>query len=173
MNYELAPFHSIPLDEPLLELLLAEHEAIALPRLSRMWNYYRNALAEPKGSGGSVDSPYQRVGLPKRLLDKQALVRDDRFQREIVIENDIAWRIHTLVDFMFPAAPKIISQAGSSELRSEIEAILEAVFDAKLVSIEGSFVEEVAKLVIERFVAVVADGQQAVFNTKRVIAVFA
>ena len=130
MNYQLAPFHSIPLDEPLLELLLAEHESIALPRLSRMWNYYRNALAEPNGSGGSIDSPYQKVGLPKRLLDKQALVRDDRFQREIVIENDIAWRIHTLVDFMFPAAPKIISQAGSSELRGEIEAILDAVFDA-------------------------------------------
>ena len=46
MPYELGPFRAIPLDEPLLECLIAEHEAVRLPRLQRLWSYYRNALAE-------------------------------------------------------------------------------------------------------------------------------
>ena len=130
MAYELAPFGSIPLDEALLELLIEEHEAITLPRLGRLWSYYRNALAEPDEFGGSNGWPAQAVGLPKRLIELRRVDRDDRFQREIVIENDIAWRIHTLVDFMFPASPKIVSHAVNAQLRREIESILEATFDA-------------------------------------------
>ncbi|MCZ6834966.1 MAG: phage portal protein, partial [Planctomycetota bacterium] len=130
MTYELAPFHSIPLDEPLLELLLEEHESLTLPRMKRLWSYYRNALSEPTVLGGSVGAPFQRVGLPGRLIEKQRLQRDDLAQREIVIENDIAWRIHTLVDFMFPAPPKIVSLAQNGSKRAEIEAILDEVISA-------------------------------------------
>ncbi len=129
MPYSLEPFAPVELDEALLELLISEHESIALPRLQRLWRYYRNALDEPTESGGSQGAPAQKAGLPPRLVEIKQLYRDDRFTREIVIENDIAWRIHTLVDFMFPSAPKIISKANSSK-RAQIEAILEAVIDA-------------------------------------------
>src|SRR4029453_6612520 len=109
---------------------MEDNEAIALPRLQRLWRYYRNALAEPSSGGGSSGPPAQRAGLPKRLLDVVQLQRDDRFKREVVIENDIAWRIHTLVDFMFPAAPRIISKASDLRVRTEIESLLSAIIEA-------------------------------------------
>jgi hypothetical protein len=130
VTYALAPFHSISLDEKLLALLIDEHETIALPRLMRLWRYYRNALAEPTMNGGSTGAPAQRSGLPPRLIsESEDLQPEPRFRREIVIENDIAWRIHALVDFMFPAAPRIVSQARG-ERQQEIQTILNAIFDA-------------------------------------------
>ncbi len=130
MEFQLAPFQAIPITEPLLELLIEKHETISVPRFQRLWNYYRNALAEPDEFGGSIDPPAQMVGLPQRLLVMRRVGHDDRLQREIVIENDIGWRIHTLVDFMFPKAPKIVSRAGNDQTRAEIEAILEATLEA-------------------------------------------
>jgi hypothetical protein len=131
--FELAPFASIPLTEDLLELLIAEHESITLPRLGRLWNYYRNALPDPDAAGRSTGLPAQWVGLPARLVGPATTPRtptDDRFDREIVIENDIAWRVHTLVDFMFPASPRIVSDAPDPARREAIEAVLDAVIDA-------------------------------------------
>lgn len=128
MSYELSPFSSIPLDADLLALLIHEHETIALPRLNRLWSYYRNALAEPTARGGSNGPPAQQAGLPPRLTDPP---EDDEthepVNREVVIENDIAWRVHTLVDFMFPESPKLISRAGDAQRAAQIEAILNAV----------------------------------------------
>jgi hypothetical protein len=130
VTYALAPFQNINLDDKLLSLLIQEHESIALPRLMRLWRYYRNALAEPTGDGGSAGAPAQRSGLPPRLINEsEELQPEPRFRREIVIENDIAWRIHALVDFMFPATPRIISQARGQKAQ-EIQTLLNAVFDA-------------------------------------------
>lgn len=130
MTYALAPFQNFGLDEKLLALLIEEHQTIALPRLLRLWRYYRNPLAEPTVDGGSSGAPAQRSGLPSRLLsDDEQLQPEPRFRREIVIENDIAWRIHTLVDFMFPASPRIVSQARGQK-QQEIQSILNAIFDA-------------------------------------------
>ncbi|UCD74698.1 MAG: phage portal protein [Phycisphaerales bacterium] len=130
MAYQLQPFQSIPLDESLLELLIEEHETIHLPRLQRLWNYYRNALAEPDDSGGSTGAPAQSAGLPARLTEPRGLDQDERQIRQVVIENDIAWRVHTLVDFMFPAAPKIASTAADPQARAEIEQLLETILEA-------------------------------------------
>jgi len=134
MNLPLQPFASVGLDAALLEILIDEHESLALPRLERLWRYYRNHLAEPTVDGGSAAPPAQRVGLPARLRNEIGaddgtgfLVRDDRSRREIVIENDIAWRIHTLVDFMFPSAPKLISTARDPMKRAAIESALRDV----------------------------------------------
>ncbi len=46
-----------------------------------------------------------------------------------MIENDIAWRIHTLVDFMFPEPPRIVSKAEDPTLRLAIETILARVIE--------------------------------------------
>jgi hypothetical protein len=128
--YDLTPFEDFGLTENLLALLIDEHEEAALPKLRRLWGYYRNALAEPTESGGSRGAPAQAVGLPKRLTNGAGPVSDDRVSREVVVENDIAWRVHTLVDFMFPAAPKILSKANDAGKRREIEALIAAVLDA-------------------------------------------
>lgn len=130
MPLTLAPFASIGLGVDLLESLIAEHEKRSLPRLQRLWRYYRNALAEPQDTGGSSGPPAQRVGLPARLRGDRLLRHDSRLRREVVIENDIAWRIHTLIDFMFPAAPRIVSKARDQGMRRRIEAVLAAAFEA-------------------------------------------
>lgn len=130
--YQLLPFASIELDEALLDLLIAEHESVTLPRLRRLWSYYRNALAEPSDRGGSLGAPAQAAGLPSRLNNPPVGEGDEdiRLRREIVIENDIAWRMHTLVDFMFPEAPKINSTIKDPHRAEQIEAILQAVITA-------------------------------------------
>ncbi len=130
MPFALAPFSSIPLDEDLLQSLIDEHDQCTLPRLNRLWRYYRNALAEPTDAGGSSAPPAQRVGLPSRLMVNRPQRHDRRFIRDVVIENDIAWRIHTLVDFMFPTAPKIVSKARDESKRREIEAVLSAAIES-------------------------------------------
>ncbi len=132
MAYELSPFQSIPLDDALLEMLIGEHESITLPRLRRLWSYFRNALSEPTPSGGSTGAPAQAAGLPLRLQNPSTLEGEDEtsLRKEVVIENDIAWRIHTLVDFMFPESPTIRSTAPDVRRASEIEGVLNAVFKA-------------------------------------------
>ena len=57
---------------------------------------------------------------------------DDRTApiREIVIENDIAWRIHAMVDFMLGRPAAFRSLAPTETKRAEIESILDAVFEA-------------------------------------------
>ncbi|TVQ57259.1 MAG: phage portal protein [Phycisphaerales bacterium] len=147
MSYELAPFASIPLDDALLEALIAEHEAIRKPRLMRLWSYYRNALAEPNARGGSLGAPAQVAGLPPRLNGdngggstngngdgenggEEEANGGSAVNPEIVIENDIAWRIHTLVDFMFPDSPRLISRAADPTRAAQIEAILQSVINA-------------------------------------------
>lgn len=130
MPFTLSPFAAIPLSEDLLSALIDEHERRTLPRLQRLWRYYRNALAEPGDAGGSSGPPAQRAGLPSRLMANRRQQSDGRVLREIVIENDIAWRIHTLVDFMFPAPPRLVSTARDAATRREIEAVLAAALDA-------------------------------------------
>lgn len=126
----LAPFAGIPLDEALLRHLIDHHERVRLPRFERLWRYFRNELAPPATDGQDRTPPAQRVGLPRRLQSTRRPGADDRTQREVVIENDIGWRIHALVDFMFPAAPRLVSTAPDPTRRREIEAMLERLIDA-------------------------------------------
>jgi hypothetical protein len=120
------------LDEAFLELVLDEHRRAALPRLERMWAYFRDP-AEPVGaSGWSADSASggvrwggaQVAGLPARFRGGE----DD--EREVVTENDIAWRVQTMVDFMFGKPVQILSTAGDGELRGTVERVLDAVWEA-------------------------------------------
>jgi len=130
VGYELEPFANVGLDADLLEALIDAHERDALPRLARLWRYYRNTLGEATAEGGSDGPPGQAVGLPPRLTEITQLSRDDRFSRETVIENDIMWRVHTLADFMFPAPPRIVSRADDEAKAEAIQEIVEAVIRA-------------------------------------------
>ncbi len=134
MGFQLTPFRDIPLDDDLLELLIEEHETETLGRLSRLWNYYRNPLSEPDEQGRTRGASGQRVGLPRRLthppLDVMTATGSFTGSREVVIENDIAWRIHTLVDFMFPSPPRLISRAADPKRRAEIEMLMGAIIEA-------------------------------------------
>ena len=50
MAYRLSTFSGVGLDEALLSLVLDEHRSGTLPRLERLWTYYRNPL-KPVGPG--------------------------------------------------------------------------------------------------------------------------
>ena len=142
MAFSLAPFADVGLDESLLELVLDEHRTATLPRLNRWWAYFRNADRGAGAGWGPVDSSggggskglAQEAGLPARLTGRAATgaTVDDRasVRREIVIENDIAWRVQTMVDFMFGKPVRIVSTARDAGLRAVIERALDAMWEA-------------------------------------------
>ncbi|MEM1445182.1 MAG: phage portal protein [Planctomycetota bacterium] len=103
--------------------LIAEHRREELPRLRRFWRYYRNRRTEQAGGGGAWD---QEEGLPSRL--RRGL--DGQPRRELVIENDIAWRVHTQVDFMFGKPVAIKSLCADAAQAAKIEALLASVLRA-------------------------------------------
>lgn len=116
-----------------------DRHAAALPKLRLLWSYYRNPMEHRGGwSATAVSSRGWRLsqerGLPGRLLGAASGggTGDDRSRarKEIVIENDIAWRIHTMVDFMFGQRVRIASTARDPALRARIDAVLEAVWEA-------------------------------------------
>ncbi len=139
MAFELGAFADIGLSEELLTVLLAEHEAVASPGLSRLWDYYRNPRRDRLGTGSPSDRGYrlaQEAGLPARLRGGAGaglgagIMRDDRnANAEVVIENDIAWRVDAMVDFVFGKPVTILSTARDEELRTRIERVLDAVWE--------------------------------------------
>lgn len=149
MPYSLGHFREINLDEALLAHLLAEHQADALPRLERLWAYYRNPTlnnpTNPLAGSASSGSAFghrrrarlaQEVGLPARFAGgasgASGGLRDDResaLAKETVIENDIAWRIHAMVDVMFGRPIAIVSTARDVSTRRAVEQLLDAVFE--------------------------------------------
>lgn len=144
MAYRLAAFSDVGLDEALLKLVIDEHTSRVLPRLEKLWTYYRNPL-RPVGPGAAWRRPEdgwsrpgawyrsaQEIGLPARLVGRPAPLSDDRTgsRREVVIENDIAWRIHAMVDFMFAKPMTIVSTARDESLRRRVEQALDLVWEA-------------------------------------------
>jgi len=119
---------------------------------NRLWNYYRNPLIPATGTAvGALNEnsrPYflaQEVGLPARITGLQRSGGSEHLtdlrRKEVVIENDIGWRIQTMVDFLFGSDVTIRSLAADSEKASQIEAVLNALLDAN----GGvSFLQEIA-----------------------------
>lgn len=135
MGDRLAAQSDVGLDEALLRLVIDEHARGALPRLEKLWTYYRNAIepvapaADPWARPASWYRQGQEVGLPARQRPRDG---DDRGgpRRETVIENDIAWRIHTMVDFLFGRPIAILSTAADARLRQRIDRTLDAAWSA-------------------------------------------
>lgn len=138
MAYRLQAFSDVGLNEASLALALREHETRTTPRLDKLWTYYRNAL-EPVARAGSAHgrraswyTQPQEVGLPARLTRPGNPASDDRLRtpRELVIENDIAWRIHAMVDFLFAKPIRFVSTARNETTRSAVNTALDAIWEA-------------------------------------------
>jgi len=151
MALQLGPFQSEGLTPELIEALLEEHASSTRPRLERLWAYYRNPVgahrptatlnhsargtceghaagcAAPASMSHSAASA-QAMGLPTRL--RCAPEGDAPGGREIVVENDIGWRIDALVDFVFGAPVRLRSLASDEERAERIKRILDAVWEA-------------------------------------------
>jgi hypothetical protein len=81
----------------------------------------------------------QEFGLPTRITGLVhsantgvfgAKAAKDIQRKEVVIENDIGWRINAAVDFLFGKPISFVSKSPDRQKREEIESILKAVFEA-------------------------------------------
>ncbi|MGP1345244.1 MAG: phage portal protein [Phycisphaerales bacterium] len=126
-----AALGDLGLDEDSVGAMLDEQEFHHRPRLQRLWDYYRNPMRDGSagpgnGEGGGRPSVAQECGLPERLRR----VAGAPHGTEIVIENDIAWRIDALVDFVFGKPVTIESAAPDPVKAMVITRVLRAVMDA-------------------------------------------
>ncbi len=134
MRFDSDDLIPLGLDSSVLELLIEEHVKHRVPHFERLWDYYRNDLTD-RGLSDGGSRRYrlaQEQGLHPRLTqgDEASSFVQVQPRREIVIENDIAWRIHTLVDFMFGKAVVIQSGVADKERANQIEAFLHQVFES-------------------------------------------
>ncbi len=147
MGFELGMF-GIEIDADYLDWLVEEHWPGIQRHFVKLWEYYSNPTYEV-GRAGASDRKVseagrcyvqaQEYGLPSRIT---GLVRtagagmfgaravNDIQRKEVVIENDIAWRINAAVDFLFGKPVAFVSRSPDGRKRREIERIIKAVFSA-------------------------------------------
>ena len=127
-------------EEDLLARLAWLRDVIG-PRLERYLGYYRNPISDlslaypyPANTRFAV-RPYrqfQEIGLPARITGfRRALDGGctpngpkEALRKEIVIENDIAWRIDALVDFAASRMPAVTSTARDPETRARLTRVI-------------------------------------------------
>ena len=148
MGFELAAFAEQQLDAGFVAWLVDEQAVRINRHFCRLWDYYSNPMVEVAG-GGSAERKVtdagrgyvqaQEAGLPTRITGLARIaqagllggraVRDIQ-RKEVVIENDIAWRVNAAVDFLFGKGVSFVSKSSDGRRRGEIESILKAVFAA-------------------------------------------
>ena len=148
MGFDLRIFKNQQLDANYIEWLVDEHSIEIQTHFTKLWEYYTNRMID-KSSPGASDRKVnesgrcylqaQEYGLPTRITGLAhsanagvfgARIIKDVQRKEVVIENDIAWRINAAVDFLFGKPISFVSKSPDSQKRAEIESILRAVFAA-------------------------------------------
>jgi len=151
MGFDLRIFSSSAgggLDGDFLEWLVDERSVEIGAHFSRLWEYYTNPTDERHfgfESGTKVSESArcyiqaQECGLPPRItgffhsggggVSGYRGINDVQ-RKEVVIENDIAWRINAGVDFLFGKPVSFVCQSPDSQKRAEIESLLKALFAA-------------------------------------------
>jgi hypothetical protein len=147
MAYELGIFGDGQFSAEFVEWLVDERWADIQNHFGKFWEYYHNRTepltgASLEGAAGESARPYvqaQEYGLPSRITGVAhtessgvfgGKVVGDIRRKEVVIENDITWRINALVDFLFGKEIQIVSRASDDGKRAEIEQILKALYAA-------------------------------------------
>src|SRR4051812_33988673 len=130
-----------PIDADELRRRIEELLETQTSRYRRLWLYYRNPMlprtAERDEQGS--DRPYRQAqewGLPSRVTGSRSSPADTIntqpvdgvARKEVVIENDIAWRIDTMIDFLFGGSLKLRSNAPDPARREQIESLLTQIF---------------------------------------------
>ncbi len=128
MAFDFRIFEDKRLQEEFVEWLVEEKSGEIRRHFGRLWDYYSNQKCEVRARDGGAGCGYvlaQERGLPSRITGGSDVQR-----KEVVIENDIAWRVGAMVDFLFGKPVSIVSKAADGRKRRQIEAILGAVFEA-------------------------------------------
>lgn len=147
MGFELDIFKDEQLSADYIDWLVDERSSEIQSHFSKMWEYYTNPMYAGSGavSGDAVNEAgrwyrqAQECGLPARItgvvqpangnLSGGRAVRDIQ-RKEVVIENDISWRVNAAVDFLFGKPISFVSKSPDERKRAEIESILKAVFSS-------------------------------------------
>ncbi len=148
MGFDLKIFGDGALGAEFVEWLVDERWPETAAHFNRMWEYYANRTEDVAGSGaderkvtdtGRCYVQAQEWGLPARITGLARSAGMGVFggraareiqRKEVVVENDIAWRINAAVDFLFGKPISFVSKSPEGGRRAEIEAILKAVFSA-------------------------------------------
>jgi len=141
MSLDLANFNDPTLDADYVAYLIEQEAVDSHLYFSKLWDYFRNPIAPAVGIAAealnSNSRPYfqaQEAGLPARItglrrygIGAEHLANVSR--KEVVIENDIAWRIQTMVDFLFgkPISIRSLAKGASAEV---IESVIKSLFEA-------------------------------------------
>src|SRR3954469_7246470 len=101
------------------------------PRYRRLWMYCRNPMRViGVASENSSDRPYRQAqewGLPQRITGQSACGGGAIARKEVVIENDIGWRIEAMVDYLFGKPLVIESSAPDPDRRVLIGDLLRQI----------------------------------------------
>ncbi len=148
MGFELDIFQDRQLQADYLEWLVDVQAANTQMHFEKLWLYYANPRIEAIGSGASDRKvnesgrcyvQAQEYGLPARITGLVHSGNADVFgarcvhdvqRKEVVIENDIAWRVSATVDFLFGKPISFVSKSPDGQKRAEIERLLKAVYTA-------------------------------------------
>ena len=135
MGFELDGFGDVRLDADYLDWLVEVRAAEIGRHFARLWDYYANPTVDVAGSGAvsrkvhESGRPYvqaQEYGLPSRITGLMhsptagafySRIARDIQRKEVVIENDIAWRVNAAADFLFGKPIRIVSKAPDSRRR--------------------------------------------------------
>ena len=108
-------------------------------RSERLWSYYANPMRSVGEVTDRSERPYRQAqewGIPARItgyypgadpLHDGPMLNIER--KEVVVENDIAWRLDTMVDYLFGRLPQMRSTSGDAEHRQRVEQVLVAIFE--------------------------------------------
>ena len=148
MGFDVGIFEDNQLQADYLEWLIEEQTANVQSHFGKLWDYYTNQMYEP-GAVGGCDRKVnesgrcylqaQEYGLPARITGLVHSANSGVFgakavgdiqRKEVVIENDIAWRINAAVDFLFGKPITFVSKSPEARKRVEIESIIKALFSA-------------------------------------------
>ena len=140
MAFETGIFQDNKIHEDFIDWLVETQWPQVNIHFEKLWNYYANPSTQINDSrlieNGHRYIQAQELGLPSRItgythtgsLGTRQL--SDVQRKEVVIENDIAWRINAIVDFLFGKPVSIISKSPDSGKSAEVEMLLKALFSA-------------------------------------------
>ncbi len=142
MAFDFGTFKSDDLNEQFVSWLVEEKWLDIHAHFSRLWDYYQNSTSETGQQLNESSRSYvqaQEFGLPARITGLMRSQQAGTFggqrmadiqRKEVVIENDITWRVNALVDFLFGKNIGFVSKAPDPTRGREIESIIKAVFSA-------------------------------------------
>ena len=108
------------------------------PRYRRLWAYYKNPMRVcPVAGAAGCERPYrqgQEWGLPPRITGVRSgaepfadAAETGAARKDVVIENDIGWRVDTMADYLFGRPLVVTSAAPDPKRRAAIGRLLRLI----------------------------------------------